>query len=75
MVKQADSENRATYLESSAHGNLSYYEKYGFVHKSDISLERGMTPIKLHIMIREPINIAEGSKGGVKVSERELYTT
>jgi hypothetical protein len=50
------------YLESSAHGNLSYYEKYGFVHKSDIQLERGPEPIKLHIMVREPVNEAGTSK-------------
>ncbi|EHL01599.1 putative Uncharacterized N-acetyltransferase [Glarea lozoyensis 74030] len=72
MTVKADSENRATYLESSAHGNLSYYEKYGFVHKSDIQLERGPKPIKLHIMVREPVNEAEGSKGGERVGGRML---
>lgn len=70
--EQADLENRATYLESSAHSNMSYYEKYGFQQKIDIQLARGPKPIKLHIMVREPRSVAESSKAksqgqGVKV--------
>jgi len=61
--KQADLENRATYLESSAHSNMTYYEKYGFEQKIDIQLVRGPKPIKLHIMVREPQPVAESSKG------------
>ena len=59
---KADLESRATYLESSAHSNMSYYEKYGFEQKIDIELVRGPKPIKLHIMVREPQSVAEGSK-------------
>ncbi|KAG9234612.1 hypothetical protein BJ875DRAFT_376081 [Amylocarpus encephaloides] len=74
MTDKADLENRATYLESSAHGNLTYYEKYGFTHVSDIQIERGIEPIKLHIMIREPVNQAGSSKGkgGENVGVRSL---
>ncbi len=59
---QADLEGRATYLESSAANNLPYYVKYGLEHVTDIELKRGSEPIKLHIMVREPQNMAEGSK-------------
>lgn len=70
MDPQADVEGKATYLESSAEGNLPYYKKYGFVHKMDIQLERGPKPIKLHIMVREPVVVAGSSKGGVTVPIR-----
>ncbi|KAL2070573.1 hypothetical protein VTL71DRAFT_13599 [Oculimacula yallundae] len=63
MTVTADLENRATYLESSAANNLSYYTKYGFEHIVDIELKRGPDPIKLHIMVREPQGMAESSKG------------
>jgi hypothetical protein len=63
MDIQADIENCPTYLESSALGNLPYYEKYGFEHTVDIQLERGPKPVKLHIMIREPQTPVEGLKG------------
>jgi hypothetical protein len=59
---KADLENRATYLESSAHSNMAYYEKYGFEQKIDIQLTRGPKPIQLHIMVREPQAVAESSK-------------
>jgi hypothetical protein len=60
---QADREGRATYLESSAASNQSYYEKYGFKHIKDISMNRGPKPVKLHIMVREPNGIAEDIDG------------
>jgi hypothetical protein len=41
---------------------MSYYEKYGFEQKIDIQLARGPTPVKLHIMVREPQVVAESSK-------------
>jgi hypothetical protein len=71
---KADLENRATYLESSAHSNMTYYEKYGFEHKTDIQLTRGLKPINLHIMVREPQAVAESSmrKGAASVNTREL---
>ncbi|OWP02750.1 hypothetical protein B2J93_88 [Marssonina coronariae] len=53
---------RATYLESSAANNLPYYVKFGFEHVTDIELKRGSKPVKLHIMVREPLGVAEGSK-------------
>ena len=31
-----------------------YYRKFGFERKRDISLERGVAPVRLSIMVREP---------------------
>lgn len=67
MTVTADLEGRATYLESSAANNLPYYIKYGFEHITDIELKRGVEPIKLHIMVREPQSMAESSKGTAKI--------
>ncbi|TVY35904.1 putative N-acetyltransferase [Lachnellula occidentalis] len=67
MTSKADIENKAMYLESSSETNLPYYKKYGFLHKLDITLERGPRPIKLHIMVREPEIVAGSSKGGETV--------
>jgi hypothetical protein len=63
---QADQENKATYLESSAHGNIKYYTRFGFSEICDIELKRASKPVKLHIMVREPqgLEMAESSKGG-----------
>ncbi|KAK2624502.1 hypothetical protein QTJ16_006452 [Diplocarpon rosae] len=67
MTAIADLEGRATYLESSAANNLPYYVKFGFEHVTDIELKRGSKPVKLHIMVREPLSMAEGSKDvGIK---------
>lgn len=52
--QKADAQNRLTYLESSAHSNIEYYKKFDFITKCDIVLNRGSTPIKLHIMVRYP---------------------
>ncbi|CAG8962329.1 hypothetical protein HYFRA_00005384 [Hymenoscyphus fraxineus] len=61
MVGKADTEGRATYLESSAATNLSYYAKYGFVHQFDIALQRAVRPVVLHVMVREPVGkVGEG---------------
>ncbi|KAH8809116.1 hypothetical protein F5884DRAFT_394057 [Xylogone sp. PMI_703] len=62
MTAKADLENRATYLESSAVLNLSYYQKFGFELQKQISLKRGPTPVQLSIMVREPQAVAESSK-------------
>jgi len=72
MVERADNEGRATYLESSAEGNLKYYEKFGFGASCDIQLERAEKPVKLHIMVREPQVVAEGSKGKESVNVRKI---
>ena len=42
------------YLESSSQANNAYYEKFGFEVKRDVYLERGATPVRLSIMVREP---------------------
>jgi len=62
MTTQADLEGRATYLESSAEVNITYYKRHHFVEKTVIALERGPKPIKMHIMVREPQSVAECSK-------------
>lgn len=54
MMRKADAEKRAMYLESSSKANNAYYEKFGFKVVKDISLTRGPEPIKLDIMVREP---------------------
>jgi hypothetical protein len=61
--QQADSEGKATYLESSAYNNIKYYTMFGFGEARDIELKRGAEPVKLHIMVREPQGMAESSKG------------
>jgi GNAT superfamily N-acetyltransferase len=62
MAEKADLENRATYLESSAKANLTYYERFGYELKRDIELVRGEKPIILDIMVREPQQVIEGRK-------------
>ena len=52
------------YLESSADINIAYYQKYGFVQRKVISLNRGPKPVELAIMVREPCSVGEASKGG-----------
>jgi len=52
------------YLESSARSNLPYYKKYGFEEKCDIHLVRGLKPITLQIMVREPLANSSQLDGG-----------
>lgn len=59
----ADRAGQATYLESSAAGNQTYYEKYGFTPILDIAMTRGPKPVKMHIMVREPKSTAESADG------------
>jgi len=63
MTARADLEGRATYLESSAASNGSYYEKFGFQPILDISMTRAPKPVKMHIMVREPKSIADSVDG------------
>ncbi|KAL3427251.1 N-acetyltransferase [Phlyctema vagabunda] len=73
MTAKADAEGRATYLESSAEVNLSYYRKLGFVFQKDVALERAEKPVRLGIMVREPTSAtAEGSKDKEIVTVTEL---
>jgi len=72
MTAKADLEGRAMYLESSAEGNISYYKKHHFSEKKVIALERGLKPVKMHIMVREPQPVAESSKIKETVEIRAL---
>ncbi|ERS97736.1 hypothetical protein HMPREF1624_05907 [Sporothrix schenckii ATCC 58251] len=54
MLVKADQESRPVYLESSSIANNSYYSRFGFELKRDISLVRGPAPVGLSIMVREP---------------------
>lgn len=54
MIDKADAENRPVYLESSSLANNAYYRKFGFEVKKDIFLKRGLVPVQLSIMVREP---------------------
>jgi len=53
-LEQADAEFRPTYLESSAMVNNDYYRKFGFELRRDVVLQRGLAPVTLSIMVREP---------------------
>ncbi|KAG9246059.1 hypothetical protein BJ878DRAFT_533495 [Calycina marina] len=53
MTGTADLEGKATYLESSAAPNISYYRKYGFMEKKIVECTRGEKKLLLHIMVRE----------------------
>ncbi|KAH8593418.1 hypothetical protein B0O99DRAFT_596289 [Bisporella sp. PMI_857] len=68
MTAKADQEGRATYLESSTHGNVAYYQRYGFVEKMAIEMKRGVKPLPLHIMVREPLAVdAKGEPATVEI--------
>ncbi|KAL7963232.1 hypothetical protein V8C34DRAFT_300551 [Trichoderma compactum] len=54
MAAKADAENCAMYLESSSRENISYYERFGFQYRKEISFKRGPVPVPLFIMVREP---------------------
>lgn len=43
------------YLESSSSENISYYERFGFKYRKEISFKRGPVPVPLYIMVREPV--------------------
>lgn len=53
-IIQADAENRPVYLESSSLANNAYYKRFGFEVRKDVILERGDTPVRLSLMVREP---------------------
>lgn len=72
VTAQADLEGRATYLESSAASNITYYNKLQFFEKRVIALQRGDKPIQMHIMVREPQSVAESSKGKERVVVKAL---
>ncbi|KAJ9160932.1 hypothetical protein NKR19_g2816, partial [Coniochaeta hoffmannii] len=50
----ADADNQPVYLESTTESNNRYYSKFGFDVKRDICLTRGVSPIRLSIMVRDP---------------------
>jgi hypothetical protein len=49
------------YLESSAAGNINFYKRFGFQQEREISLERSSPPLKLSIMVREPVSVTEAT--------------
>lgn len=55
VTKQTDQEGRPCYLESSNDVNPIIYGKLGFKVVKQISLERGKEPLRLDIMVREPV--------------------
>ncbi|KAK4461664.1 acetyltransferase, partial [Cladorrhinum samala] len=81
MIARADAENRPIYLESSSLANNVYYEKFGFEVKKEIYLRRGQgEPVRLSIMVREPVpqKKEEGGGGGggtVVVKEKKAGGT
>ncbi|KAL7916030.1 hypothetical protein GGI35DRAFT_16168 [Trichoderma velutinum] len=69
MAAKADAENCAMYLESSSRENISYYERFGFQYRKEISFKRGPVPVPLFIMVREPV-----AKSAVKAAEEVVPT-
>jgi len=66
MIKKADTEGRAMYLESSASPNVKYYQTLGFDCVRKICLSRAEKPVEMDIMVREPVRQnSSRSKGGV----------
>lgn len=57
---KADAENRPMYLESSSLANNAYYARFGFQVKREIFLTRGRAPVRLSIMVREPVACGGG---------------
>lgn len=55
VTRQADSENRACYLESSNMINRKIYGKMGFELRKTIYLQRAIECVELDIMVREPL--------------------
>ncbi|KAB5523971.1 acetyltransferase [Coniochaeta sp. 2T2.1] len=54
MIQRADAEQAPIYLESTTQSNNRYYSKFGFEAKRDICLTRGLSPVGLSIMVRDP---------------------
>ncbi|RMZ75242.1 hypothetical protein DV738_g5578, partial [Chaetothyriales sp. CBS 135597] len=50
VIKEADEQGKACYLESSHAVNLKIYGKMGFEHKGEIFLSKGERPIKMDVM-------------------------
>lgn len=57
----ADKSNQACYLESSTKYNIPIYNRFGFVEKTTVTLDRSKEPVTLHCMIREPKIIKDDS--------------
>jgi hypothetical protein len=53
-MQKADAGNQPVYLESTTESNNRYYRKFGFAVKRDICLNRGLAPVRLSIMVRDP---------------------
>lgn len=61
---QADKDGKACYLESSHDINLKIYGKMGFELKKQIYLQRDSQPIKMDVMVREPIRSKQINEKG-----------
>jgi GNAT superfamily N-acetyltransferase len=57
VIRQADREGRACYLESSNACNPPIYRRFGFEECRTIQLQRGGRNIPLDIMVREPVTL------------------
>lgn len=70
VLRRADVEGRAAYLESSHVSNLSMYGKWGFEGVGNIVLKRGEVEVVLDVMVREPRQKGEGEGERDRVKER-----
>lgn len=68
--KQADMENRISYLECSNPRNLKLYKRLGFELVKKINLVRSEKPVELEIMTRLPVAQKLAGKTSNFVGER-----
>ncbi|KAK1256144.1 hypothetical protein MKX07_008403 [Trichoderma sp. CBMAI-0711] len=72
MAAKADAENRAMYLESSSRENITYYERFGFQYRKEISFKRGPVPVPLFIMVREPVAVKAAEEAVPTMDQIEI---
>jgi hypothetical protein len=72
-VEQADAENQPVYLESTTEANNRYYRKFGFDVKRDISLTRGLAPVHLSIMVRDPQPLRKVAYSGAASAPIKMF--
>jgi hypothetical protein len=60
------------YLESSSRENITYYERFGFQYRKEISFKRGPVPVPLFIMVREPVAVKAAEEAVPTMDQIEI---
>lgn len=60
------------YLESSSRENITYYERFGFQYRKEISFKRGPVPVPLFIMVREPVTVKAAEEAVPTMDQIEI---